>query len=315
MIKYNIEMTRNTYKKEYSNYLEIMAEALKRDDFKSYEVVKEMLDETVNEMKEYKSLLSEMKTDNFGVLNHIFEEALPTLIKKNKKAVRKVITTIKEDKNLLGEFNFYNAIRNACKRDVDYDRVLSEITSIAEKNVNHKTVKLSNEKLRKVMAENGIVPMDYVSKDVKKLYENGHAILTSKKTFSNAVDLMESYDSIKSYMEANKKVTNVNEEKSIDEALLEFEGNLKDTLTESEVSLVKTITDFRSPIAEMRKEKLFNKFKDECIGKINEMLKSDSNNEELKDLKKKIEEQKFNHETIVKDIAKLLEIRDILMED
>jgi hypothetical protein len=94
----------------------------------------------------------------------------------------------------------------------------------------------------------------------------------------------------------------------------EFEEKLKDTLTESEMSFVQQITDWRSPLAEQRKEKLFNKFKNECIDKVNDMLKEDAGNVELEALKKQLEEQKFNKESIVKDIAKLLEIRDILLD-
>ena len=45
------------------------------------------------------------------------------------------------------------------------------------------------------------------------------------------------------------------------------------------------------------------------------MLKEDSNNEELKGLSKQINEMTFDKNNIVKDIAKLLEIRDILMDD
>jgi ribonuclease D len=80
------------------------------------------------------------------------------------------------------------------------------------------------------------------------------------------------------------------------------------------MAFVQEITDWRSPIAEQRKEKLFNKFKNECIDKINEMLSEDAGNVELESLKKQIEEQKFNKESIVNDIAKLLEIRDILLD-
>jgi uncharacterized coiled-coil DUF342 family protein len=81
------------------------------------------------------------------------------------------------------------------------------------------------------------------------------------------------------------------------------------------MSFVQEITDFRSPIAEKRKEKLFNKFKDECITKINDMLKEDGDNAELKGLSEQINEMTFDKNNIVKDIAKLLEIRDILMDD
>jgi ribonuclease D len=125
--------------------------------------------------------------------------------------------------------------------------------------------------------------------------------------------LTESVDSVKNYMNKHKD-DKVNESVDPQQLIEEFENNLKDTLTESEMSFVKEITDWRSPIAEQRKEKLFNKFKNECIDKVNDMLKEDAGNAELESLKKQLEEQKFNKETIVQDIAKLLEIRDILLD-
>ena len=103
--------------------------------------------------------------------------------------------------------------------------------------------------------------------------------------------------------------------KDVETLVREFEEKLKNNLNESEMSFVQQITDFRSPIAEQRKEKLFNKFKNECIEKINTMLKEDADNVELKGLSEQISGMQFNKESIVKDIAKLLEIRDILMDD
>ena len=94
-----------------------MNEALKRNDFKAYNVAKSMLEETIEDSKQEEALLTEMNTNNFGILNHIFEQQLPTLIKSNKKAVRDVIKAIKEDKNLLGQFNFYNVVKNQYKGD------------------------------------------------------------------------------------------------------------------------------------------------------------------------------------------------------
>ena len=51
------------------------------------------------------------------------------------------------------------------------------------------------------------------------------------------------------------------------------------------------------------------------MDKINDMLKEDAENVELQSLGKQLDEMKFSKESIVKDIAKLLEIRDILMDD
>ena len=75
------------------------------------------------------------------------------------------------------------------------------------------------------------------------------------------------------------------------------------------------LTDFRTPIAEQRREKLFNSLKNECIKMIDEMLKKDSENIEIKSLKEQLTSMKYTKEGIVKDVAKLLEIRDILMDD
>lgn len=311
-------MKENKYQKEFSNYVEIMSEALKRNDFKAYNVVRDMLEEAIEECEHSKELTEEMETDNFGILNHIFEEQLPALIKSNKKAVRDVIKTIKEDKNLLGEFNFYNAIREQFKGNaissIDSHYLLEDLAKIVLKDIDQDSVKKSNRKLKKVMEENNVTPIAFVNDEMRELYECGHVILTKKRTTANMIPLIESYDSICKYIDKHK-TDPIKEGKSFDEMIDDFEQKLKSNLNESEMSFVKEITDFRSPIAEKRKEKLFNKFKNECIEKINKMLDENSDNEGLKDLSNQISEMRFNKESIVSDIAKLLEIRDILMDD
>ena len=310
----NINMKDN----KYQDYINIMSEALQKDDFKAYEYVKEMLDEAIEESKHEKELMNEMNTTNFGVLNHIFENELPTLIKTNKKAVRNVIKTIKEDKNLINQFNFYNVIKeqyNGSHADmISSKEAIENLAKIVGENIDLKTVKASNKKLRNVMIESGVKPSNFVDEESRKLYENGDVILTSKRNTNNMISLVESYNAVSKWMDAHKS-DKVKDGKNPDEMIREFEEKLKDNLNESEISFVQQITDFRTPIAEQRKEKLFNKFKNECINKINEMLKEDAENVELKGLSDQINEMSFNKETIVKDIAKLLEIRDILMDD
>jgi hypothetical protein len=310
----NINMKDN----KYQDYINIMSEALQKDDFKAYEYVKEMLDEAIEESKHEKELMNEMNTTNFGVLNHIFENELPTLIKTNKKAVRNVIKTIKEDKNLINQFNFYNVIKeqyNGSHADmISSKEAIENLAKIVGENIDLKTVKASNKKLRNVMIESGVKPSNFVDEESRKLYENGDIILTSKRNTNNMISLVESYNAVSNWMDTHKS-DKINEGKTPDELISEFEEKLKNNLNESEMSFVQQITDWRSPIAEQRKEKLFNKFKNECIDKINEMLKEDAENVELKGLSDQINEMSFNKETIVKDIAKLLEIRDILMDD
>ena len=311
-------MNTKKYKEEFSNYISIMKEALDRENFDAYSTAKEMLDESIEECKHEKELESQLDTNNFGVLNHIFEERLPELFKKNKKAVRDVIKLIKEDKNLSAQFDFYENIRNykgKITEMVDPIQFLSQFNAVVEKHglINKDTIIESNKKFRKVLKENNVVPTEFISEETMNLYNAGHNILAKKQTLKNMAILTESVDLVKNYMNKHKD-DKVNESVDPQKLINEFEEKLKDTLTESEISFVQQITDWRSPIAEQRKEKLFNKFKNECIDKLNEMLKEDAGNVELEGLKKQLEEQKFNKDSIVTDIAKLLEIRDILLD-
>lgn len=313
----NKDMKNNKYQEEFSNYITIMSEALQKDDYKAYEYVKQMLDEAIEDHKHEQELMNEMNTTNFGVLNHIFESELPTLIKTNKKAVKNVINTIKEDKNLKSQFSFYNVLKEKYNGKVadtaKSKEVLETLAKIVCENIDPKTVKASNRKLRKVMIESGVKPSDFVDEDSMKLYENGNVILTTKRNSDNTIELIESYNEVCKWMDAHKEDKKTG--KDADELIREFEEKLKENLTESEISFVQQITDWRSPIAEQRKEKLFNKFKNECLEKINDMLKEDAENVELKGLSEQLSEMKFDKNNIVKDIAKLLEIRDILMDD
>ena len=314
-----INMKNKGYKKEFSNYISIMKEALERNNFDAYNAAKDMLEESIEECKHNNELAAQLNTNNFGILNHIFEERLPELFKNNKKAVREVIKTIKEDKNLSAQFDFYENIRKykgKITEMVDPIQFLSNFNSVVEKHklINKDTIIESNKKLRNVLKENNVVPTEFIDEEYVKLYNAGHNILTKKQSLKNMMTLTESIDSVKEYMNKHKD-DKVNESVDPQKLINDFENKLKETLTESEISFVKQITDWRSPIAEQRKEKLFNKFKNECIDKINEMLKEDSDNSELKGLNDQINEMKYNKETIVTDIAKLLEIRDILLDE
>jgi hypothetical protein len=317
-IKENNKDMKNKINEEFSNYLQIMSEALNKRDFAVYDAAKEMLEETVQDCKHEKELADQLNTNNFGILNHIFEERLPELFKSNKRAVKNVIKTIREDKNLLSQFNYYNAIRQykgKIAEKISPDMIMSKLNEAIVATINKNTVIESNNKFRKVLKENNIIPNDFIDDEMKELYESGHNILTKKNgAISNVMVIAESSENVKKYMDKHK-TDPVNEAVDPDQLIKEYKEKLKDTLTESEMSFVQQITDWRSPIAEQRKEKLFNKFKNECIDKINEMLKEDAENVELKGLSDQINEMSFNKDTIVKDIAKLLEIRDILLDE
>ena len=63
-----------------------------------------------------------------------------------------------------------------------------------------------------------------------------------------------------------------------------------------------------------KKENLFNKFKNECINTIETLLETAENDDKegLEAIKEQLKSMVFSENTLVKDVAKLLEIRDIL---
>lgn len=303
-----------TFKKDTNNCVAIMEEALSKKDFKTYYAAKAMLDESIEDYKREKALERELDTTNFGLLNYIFESRLPELIKKGDKVIKEVIHLVKEDKNLLSQFKFYQAVRQygGVKGDLmNTNDVVSMLGETVADAIDKNTVLRSNAKYKAILKEHGIYPTEFIPKDIKGLYEACHYVLTTKKSPENAVRLVECRGAIADYMDKHK-AEHINEEKDPLKLLEDFEKNVSENLNESEIEIVKTLTESKNS---QRKEDLFNMFKNECLDKINEMLKENKDNEDLTSLKKTLEDKSFCEETIIKDIAKLLEIREILSDN
>jgi hypothetical protein len=73
----------------------------------------------------------------------------------------------------------------------------------------------------------------------------------------------------------------------------------------------------RTSVAESRRQTLFNKIKNECVDKINKMIEENSGDEKerLLNLKETILLKEYDKNSIVEDIAKLLEIGAVLSDN
>lgn len=306
-------MDTKKYNKEFSHYANVIAEALSKGDLSTYRAADALLKESVSAYEMEKKLEAQLNTRNFGVLNHIFEQELPRLFKTNKKAVREVVKLIKEDKNLLNQFNFYKALKEYNSSSVDSETYLKRLVEEFDNKINHENLccAISNEKLRDTLIENNVVPSEFIDEKDMSLYEDVETLTCTKILLSNTLSILEAEKRVANMLNESKKVE---DSKPKVDAIREFEENMRDTLTESEIDLVKTITSAREPIAEAKREKLFNSYRDECIKKVDEMIASEPYNDELKGLKQQIESKTYNKETIVEDMAKLLAIRDVLDE-
>lgn len=304
-----------------SNYInewfDVMTKAkkmLEAKDFVAYNALMEDAKSVVNDYKKDCDLTYECT--NFGMSNFIFEDALPRLFKENKTAVKEFVKTIKEDKNLTSQFNFIKALE---KRDssLDAKEYLNESISLATNNIDFSTIKESNRKLAKLITKYGIKPSDFINDKKLSLYEACDYVLTHKKKLSNLNEHNKNFNTILVYSESNYN-NNIDEGKvNLDSLVEDFNRKYMNLLNEEEKSFVKEIMDFKAPQNDMKKEKLFNKFKNECITTVDKLLEgaSDDEKDSLENIKEQIKSKQYCSETVVADLAKLLEIRDILLSD
>ena len=124
----------------------------------------------------------------------------------------------------------------------------------------------------------------------------------------------ENLNNVASYTEKNYNF--ISEEKNnVFEDITKFDEKYNKLLNEEEKDFVKEIMSFKNNDNDKKKEILFNKFKNECLNIINNLI-SESNDEDkygLLEIKEQINNKQFCIDTLVKDMAKLLEIRDVLL--
>lgn len=304
------------YISEIKKYSALISESLKKGDFTMAKSLNSLMGDTIKEYEHAQNVVNEAATKNFGVLNYIINENIPELFKNNKKAVKDIIKTIKEDKNLSTQFAFYNFLN-------EYDTQTSEIVSpekyvdtainMLEGKINKGDITKSNAKLAKVMAKHHIVPSKLIEESDKSYFESCQNLITKNNNFNNAKTIIESKKVVETYINSNKKTaTKKSNSTDIYKMMEAYAEKKKATLNEDEQDFVNQITSSKSK----KKEELFNSLKNECLEKINSMLKESENDEKsgLTALKTRIEEKVFSENTIVSDIAKLLEIRDVLDE-
>lgn len=308
-----MEESNNKYILQWRECVLKAAKALEEKNFDLYNTLMDEVNIAYEEYKKDSALTYECT--NFGMANYIFEDALPTLFKSNKKAVKEFIKTIKEDKNLLYQFQFYKALEKYNKNIVSKDYI-NEALEIVKNNIDKKTINESNGKLARIITKYNIKPTETIPNKNMGLFESCDFLFKNTKRLTNLTTINENINNVVEFMENNYNV--VNEDKINILSLIEnFEKKYNSLLNEEEKNFVKEIMDFKKEDKENKKEKLFNKFKNECLETINKLISESDNDDKegLLAIKEQIMDKTYCAETLVKDMAKLLEIRDILLSE
>ena len=146
-----------------------------------------------------------------------------------------------------------------------------------------------------------------IDDDTLKLYEEIDFILTNKKSINN----IDEYNKIKNSLvekfdrdnKDNSDNNTVNE--NYETSLSEITEKYKD-LTDDEIKLIEGIIS-----SDKDKSSLFEEYKSETIGNIDEAIKnaSDGDKEQWLNIKEALSEKKYNKDSLIDDILKFVEIQ------
>ena len=287
-------------------------EAMKQGGIEAAEKYIQEMDDAFERYKEACNFEDSMIDSNFATINATLESVLPKLMTKNKKALRECVKLIKEDKNLLAQFKFCNALRKF-NCDTDAKDYINESLKLVSKDINYKTLKESNRKFAKLLIKHNIKPSN-INENEMKFAKSCDYLLTHKKSLNNLTNFTNNLKSASDYLVENKKL---NENKVDILSMAEQVEKKLNSLNEAEQALVKDIMMANSSGAETRRMNLFNKIKNECIEKINKMISENEGDEKerLLNLKETIMLKEYDKSNIVGDIAKLLEIGAVLSDN
>lgn len=288
------------------------AEALKAGNMEEAEKYHQDMEDAYERYKEAADFEDSTLDSKFATLNTTLESVMPKLMAKNKKALRECINLIKEDKNLMAQFKFCNALKKF-NCDTDAKDYINESLNLVSKNINIKTLKESNQKLAKLLVKYSIKPSNDINESDLKFAKNCDYLLSHKKTLNNLTEFTNNLKEASDYIIENRK--NNKERVDILSMAEQVEKKLN-SLNEAEQALVKDIMVAKTGVAESRRQNLFNKIKNECIDKINKMIDENtgSEKERLLNLKETILLKEYDKNNVVGDIAKLLEIGAVLSD-
>lgn len=303
-------MKENKYILNWRDHVLKAAEALREDDRSRYDREIELMNEAYEAYKKDNDLSYASET-SFGVAREIFESALPTLFTKNKNAVKKILKTIKEDKNLLSQFMFFESLKKY-KSEYDPKTYMEEVYNLTQQKIDQKTIKESNKKLFSLLKENNIKSSDYIDTDKINFYNDCNFILTEKRTLSNIDKFSDTVKRVRNVMVEDAKDRESQKTKKVS-SVKEFAEKWNSNLTESEKEILNVLLDTSK---ESKRKELFENYKKDCLKKIKSCLTEAEGDkkERLETLYDKVSSKSYNKDTIFEEMLKIIEVYNIFQD-
>lgn len=246
---------------------------------------------------------------SFGFIKECFENLSESLFKtkEGKKIINRYISTIKEDKGLIGLYSIYENLRKMGKdSDVDYFiNSLNEtvnIESVSSKSLRKLGNLLSEAYILLGESADGMIPAENnpLDKAIEYVAENKKG-MRNLAEYSNAVKIIR--ESIEGKSSTN--MFRVNE--SINDAeklIMAFNSKYNGELNDDEKAMIKKLSESDD------KESVFKQCKDDCINRLSEVKKGcgEKESERMDEIMSKVNGKQFCDETVESDICNLIEI-------
>lgn len=306
---------------EYSKYIRKwqdasikLNEAIQKRQFDVADNLMKEAQDAYERFKECSSYPDRNSKLTFGELNHMLESKLVGMFKNDKKSLKECTNLIKNDRNLLTEFKFIDSLRRYSS-EADPHTYVNECISLAKGGLNADTLDESNGQFAALLSKLEIGNME-IDEETSNLYKACHVVLSEDRKLNNIDRYNKSVDTICEYVSNQTKKEEPNVQVDFKKMTEEL-GRKIANLSEEEQSMVGDILDFKSTIAEDRKRNVFENFKTSCLKQIDKMISENKDANELdglKSIKEQINSMQYCRESVVKDLAKLLEIKEILSE-
>lgn len=284
------------------------------------EIVK-VLDEHIEKNK-LNETIENVSTLEFGKIIALYEAISDKLLdtKNGSKIVKNYIKTIKECEDLKNIYSIYNFINNGVNenQEVCLNEAFSCVGSINKKNYTKKLNELGHivsEGLKIVNLNRSEI--ENIVSNVNTIYEDVDYLLFNKKTLKNVNEHISRKKNIVNFLKENKKNNNiVVEENASNKDLLE---KINEEIGEIEEEWLKKLFEdvtFNN-LSNNKPLVLFEKYKTECLSKINEILENTPDvysKSKMLTMKESLENKNYKEESFHDDMIKLAELKNTLNE-
>jgi hypothetical protein len=252
---------------------------------------------------------------NFGkIKQNIYEVAADGIADKDpvkRSILKKYISTVKESEILRTQANIYNNLESRVDtNDYSASEFVKENIALLQR-FNISDIIRENKRLSILLEGYDVVD----SYEHKTLHENIHNLIVTEKSPKTVGQLVESTTYVKDYILNNKPKEIVKESNFIPNSMLhkylseKFVAKYKDLLSESEANLLKVIVKGD----DKEQSELYESTVADVLKTLNESIKYNTNNVEIKgkllDVKERLLESKYNKETFVADIVKIMNLQ------